>query len=95
MMTVAEFVTGCVENKCKDDQSSTQRFYKNAIKNHIIPAFVKLKVTSLISKSIEGLLRDMAGKPSGAGTINSVKAAPSAAFNDAVRPRDLPRNPMK
>jgi integrase len=94
-MTVAEFMTGWVENKYKDDQSSTQRFYRNAVKNHIIPAFGNLKVATLSSKSIEGLLRDMAAKHSGAGTINSVKAALSAAFNDAVRLGDLPRSPMK
>lgn len=94
-MTVAEFMTGWVESQYKEDQSSTQRFYRNAIKNHIIPALGNIKAASLSAKSIETLLRDMAARQLGAGTIHSVKAALSAAFNDAVRLGDLTRNPMK
>ena len=37
----------------------------------------------------------MAARQLGAGTIRSVKASLSAAFNDAVRLGDLTRNPMK
>ena len=94
-MTVGEFMTGWVENKYSDDQSNTQRFYRNAIKNHIIPALGNIKASSLTTKSIESLLRDMAARQLGAGTIRSVKASLSAAFNDAVRLGDLTRNPMK
>jgi integrase len=94
-MTVGEFMTGWVENKYSDDQSNTQRFYRNAIKNHIIPALGNIKASSLTTKSIESLLRDMAARQLGAGTIKSVKASLSAAFNDAVRLGDLTRNPMK
>jgi integrase len=94
-MTVSEFMIGWVENKYSDDQSNTQRFYRNAIKNHIIPALGNIKASSLTTKSIESLLRDMAARQLGAGTIKSVKASLSAAFNDAVRLGDLTRNPMK
>ena len=94
-MTVGEFMTGWVEDKYSDDQSNTQRFYRNAIKNHIIPALGNIKASSLTTKSIESLLRDMAARQLGAGTIRSVKASLSAAFNDAVRLGDLTRNPMK
>lgn len=94
-MTVAEFMSGWVESKYSDDQSNTQRFYRNAIKNHIIPAIGNIKASSLTTKSIESLLRDMAARQLGAGTIKSVKASLSAAFNDAVRLGDLTRNPMK
>jgi integrase len=54
-----------------------------------------MKASSLTTKSIESLLRDMAARQLGAGTIKSVKASLSAAFNDAVRLGDLTRNPMK
>lgn len=94
-MTVSEFMIGWVENKYNDDQSNTQRFYRNAIKNHIIPALGNIKASSLTTKSIESLLRDMAARQLGAGTIKGVKASLSAAFNDAVRLGDLTRNPMK
>ena len=94
-MTVGEFMTGWVENKYSDDQSNTQRFYRKAIKNHIIPALGNVKASSLTTKSIESLLRDMAARQLGAGTIKGVKASLSAAFNDAVRLGDLTRNPMK
>jgi len=94
-MSVAEFMIGWVENKYSDDQSNTQRFYRNAIKNYIIPSLGNIKASSLTTKSIESLLRDMAARQLGAGTIKSVKAALSAAFNDAVRLGDLTRNPMK
>jgi len=94
-MSVAEFMTGWVENKYSDDQSNTQRFYRNAIKNHIIPALGNIKASTLTTKSIESLLRDMAARQLGAGTIKGVKASLSAAFNDAVRLGDLTRNPMK
>jgi len=94
-MTVTEFMTGWVESKYSDDQSNTQRFYRNAIKNHISPALGNIKASSLTTKSIESLLRDMAARQLGAGTIKSVKASLSAAFNDAVRLGDLTRNPMK
>jgi integrase len=94
-MTVTEFMTGWVENKYSDDQSNTQRFYRNAIKNHITPALGNIKASSLTTKSIESLLRDMAARQLGAGTIKGVKASLSAAFNDAVRLGDLTRNPMK
>ncbi len=94
-MTVSEFMTSWVENKYSDDQSNTQRFYRNAIKNHITPSLGNIKASSLTTKAIESLLRDMAAKQLGAGTIKSVKASLSAAFNDAVRLGDLTRNPMK
>jgi integrase len=94
-MTVGEFMIGWVENKYSDDQSNTQRFYRNAIKNHIIPALGNIKASSLTTKSIESLLRDMAARQLGAGTIRGVKASLSAAFNDAVRLGDLTRNPVK
>jgi integrase len=94
-MTVAEFMTGWVEANYGDDQSNTQRFYRNAIKNHIIPTLGNIKASSLTTKSIEILLRDMAAKHLGAGTIHSVKASLSAAYSDAVRLGDLTRNPMK
>ena len=94
-MTVGEFMTGWVESKYSDDQSNTRRFYRNAIKNHITPALGNIKASSLTTKSIESLLRDMAARQLGAGTIKGVKASLSAAFNDAVRLGDLTRNPMK
>ena len=94
-MTVGEFMTGWVESKYSDDQSNTRRFYRNAIKSHITPALGNIKVSSLTTKSIESLLRDMAARQLGAGTIKGVKASLSAAFNDAVRLGDLTRNPMK
>ena len=94
-MTVGEFMTGWVENKYSDDQSNTRRFYRNAIKSHITPALGNIKASSLTTKSIEFLLRDMAARQLGAGTIKGVKASLSAAFNDAVRLGDLTRNPMK
>lgn len=94
-MTVKEFMTGWVETKYGDDQSNTKRFYRNAINNHIIPTLGNIKASSLTAKSIESLLRDMAARQLGAGTIKSVKATLSAAFNDAVRLGDLMRNPMK
>ena len=94
-MTVGEFMTGWVESKYSDDQSNTRRFYRNAIKNHITPALGNIKASSLTTKSIESLLRDMAARQLGAGTIKGVKASLSAAFNDAVRLGDLTRNPMR
>ena len=94
-MTVAEFMCGWVESQYNDDQSNTQRFYRNSIKNHIVPALGNIKAASLTTKSIESLLRDMAARHLGAGTIRSVKAALSAAYNDAVRLGDLTRNPTK
>jgi len=94
-MTVTEFMTGWVESQYNDDQSNTQRFYRNAIKNHITPTLGNLKAASLTTKSIESLLRDMAARHLGAGTIKSVKAALSSAYNDAVRLGDLTRNPTK
>jgi len=94
-MTIAEFMTGWVESQYSDDQSNTQRFYRNSIKNHIVPALGNIKAASLTTKSIESLLRDMAARHLGAGTIRSVKAALSAAYNDAVRLGDLTRNPTK
>ena len=94
-MTVAEFMCGWVESQYNDDQSNTQRFYRNSIKNHIVPALGNIKAASLTTKSIESLLRDMAARHLGAGTIRSVKVALSAAYNDAVRLGDLTRNPTK
>lgn len=94
-MTVGEFMTGWVETKYGDDQSNTKRFYRNAINNHIIPALGNIKASSLTAKTIESLLRDMVARQLGAGTIKSVKASLSAAYNDAVRLGDLTRNPMK
>ncbi len=94
-MTVAEFMTGWVNSQYGEDQSSTKRFYSNAIKNHIVPAIGNIKASNLTTKSIEALLRDMASRNLGNGTLNSVKAALSAAFNDAVRLGDLTRNPTK
>ena len=94
-MTVAEFMCGWVESQYGEDQSSTKRFYSNAIKNHIVPAIGNIKASTLTTKSIEALLRDMASRNLGNGTLHSVKAALSAAFNDAVRLGDLTRNPTK
>ena len=94
-MTVAEFMNGWVNNQYGDDQSSTKRFYSNAINNHIVPSIGNIKASTLTTKSIEALLRDMATRKLGNGTLHSVKAALSAAFNDAVRLGDLTRNPTK
>ncbi len=94
-MTVAEFMQQWVESQYGDDQSSTRRFYRNAIKNHIVPALGNIKAANLTTKSIEALLRDMTAKGLGAGTIHSAKATLSAAYNDAVRLGELPRNPVK
>lgn len=94
-MSVAEFMTSWVETQYSDDQSNTQRFYRNAIRNHIIPAIGNIKAAALAPKSVEMLLRDMVAQNFGAGTINSVKASLSAAYNDAVRLGDLTRNPIK
>ena len=94
-MTVSEFMHEWVESQYSDDQSSTRRFYRNAIKNHIIPSLGNIRATNLTTKSVETLLRDMSAKGFGAGTIHSVKASLSAAYNDAVRLGELPRNPVK
>jgi integrase len=94
-MTVAEFLHSWVETQYGEDQSSTKRFYRNAINNHIVPALGHIKASNLTTKTIEVFLRDMAVKGFGSGTINSVKSSLSAAFNDAVRLGDLARNPMK
>jgi integrase len=94
-MTVAEFMTGWVESQYGQDQSSTKRFYRNAIKNHIVPTLGNVKASVLTPKAIENLLRDMSARGLGKGTIDSVKSTLSAAFNDAVRLGDLTRNPVK
>ena len=94
-MTVTEFLLGWVESKYGEDQASTKRFYRNAINNHIQPALGHIKAASLTSKSIEQLLRDMAARGCGAGTIKAVRAALSAAFSDAKRHGDLVRNPVE
>ncbi len=94
-MTVAEFMTGWVESQYGQDQSSTKRFYRNAIKNHIVPTLGNVKASVLTPKTIENLLRDMSARGLGKGTIDSVKSTLSAAFNDAVRLGDLTRNPVK
>lgn len=94
-MTVGEFMTGWVESQYGEDQHSTKRFYRNAINNHIVPAIGNIKAASLNTKTIENLLRDMASRNLGAGTINSVKASLSAAYNNGVRLGDLTRNPTK
>jgi integrase len=94
-MTVSEFLYGWVEAQYGDDQASTKRFYSNAIKNHIAPAIGNMKAANLSPKAIEGLLRDMVARKLKKGTLNSVKATLSAAYNDAVRLGDMVRNPMK
>ena len=94
-MTVGEFLIGWVESKYQDDQAATKRFYRNAINNHIKPAIGHIKAANLTSKSIEQLLRDMAARNFGAGTIKAVRAALSAAFSDAKRHGDLVRNPVE
>jgi len=94
-MTVAEFLYAWVDANYGDDRASTKRFYTNAIKNHISPALGNVKASNLTPKAIEGLLRDMVARHHKKGTINSVKATLSAAYNDAVRLGDIVRNPMK
>jgi integrase len=94
-MTVQEFLVGWVELKYGEDQSSTKRFYRNAIVNHIVPSLGNIKAANLTSKSIEQLLRDMAAQSYGAGTIKAVRAALSAAYSDAKRHGDLVRNPVE
>lgn len=94
-MTVAEFLYAWVDTNYGDDRASTKRFYTNAIKNHIAPALGNVKASNLTPKAIEGLLRDMVARQHKKGTLNSVKATLSAAYNDAVRLGDIVRNPMK
>lgn len=94
-MTVAEFLYAWVEAQYGDDQASTKRFYTNAIKNHIEPAFKSVKASNLTTKAIEGLLHNMVACGYRKGTLNSVKATLSAGYNDAVRLGDMVRNPMK
>jgi len=94
-MTVTEFLNEWVETQYSEDQSSTQRFYRNAIKNHISPALGNIKASLLTTKAIEAMLRDMASRGLGAGTIHSAKVTLSAAYNDGVRLGDLAHNPVK
>jgi len=94
-MTVKEFLNAWIDAKYGTEQNNTRKFYSNAIKNHILPNIGNIKAANLNSKAIETLLRDLAAQQFGAGTINSVKAALSAAYNDAVRLGDLTSNPMR
>lgn len=94
-MTVAEFLLAWVNAQYGDDQANTKRFYTNAINNHISPALGNIKAANLTTKAIEGLLRDMAVRKLGEGTLKSVKSTLSAAYNDALRLGDLTRNPTK
>ncbi|CAB5076032.1 unannotated protein [freshwater metagenome] len=94
-MTVAEFMVGWANTQYGDDQESTQRSYLSVIKNHIIPAIGKIKVSELNTKTVESLFRDMHANGFGAGTIRITRAALSAAHNDAVRLGDLVRNPVR
>jgi integrase len=93
-MTVAEFMNKWLQEKYGTEETSTKRFYGNAIRIHIIPAFGKLKASALSAKAIENHLRDMAANGAGEGTVKSVRATLSVAFSDAVRHGDLPRNPV-
>ncbi len=93
-MTVAEFMNKWLQEKYGTEESSTKRFYGNAIRIHIIPAFGKLRASALSAKAIENHLRDMAANGAGEGTVKSVRATLSVAFSDAVRHGDLPRNPV-
>jgi integrase len=93
-LTVAEFMDSWLLAKYGTEESSTKRFYGNAIRIHIVPAFGKIKASLLSSKAIENHLRDMAARGAGEGTIKSVRAALSVAYSDAVRHGDLPRNPV-
>ena len=94
-MTVKEFLLGWVNSKYGEDQMSTKRFYSNAINIHIVPALGNVKAANLTSKSIEQLLRDMAARSYGAGTIRAVRASLSAAYSDAKRHGDFVRNPVE
>ena len=94
-MTVAEFMVGWANTQYGDDQESTRRSYLSVIKNHIIPAIGKIKVSELNTKTVESLFRDMHANGFGAGTIRITRAALSAAHNDAVRLGDLVRNPVR
>lgn len=94
-LTVAEFLNKWLEDKYGPDETSTKRFYGNAIRIHIIPKFGKVKANKLSSKAIENHLRDMAANNYGEGTVKSVRSTLSIAYNDAVRHGDLPRNPVK
>lgn len=94
-MTVTEFLYECVESQYGDDQANTKRFYTNAIKNHIAPALGNMKAASLTAKTVEGLMRDMVARKLKKGTLHSVKATLSVAYDDAVRLGDMVRNPMK
>ena len=94
-MTVAEFMVGWANTQYGDDQESTRRSYLSVIKNHIIPALGKIKVSELNTKTVESLFRDMHANGFGAGTIRITRAALSAAHNDAVRLGDLVRNPVR
>jgi len=94
-MTVAEFLTQWVETSYNDDQYNTRRSYRNAIKNHIVPAIGNIKAANLTSKTIESLLRDMVARKCAAGTINSVKATLSAAYGHAKRHGDFVKNPVE
>lgn len=94
-MTVEEFLIGWANTQYGPDQESTQRSYLSVIKNHIAPAIGKIKAAELNTKTVEHLFRDMRANGFGAGTIRIIRAALSAAYNDAVRLGDLVRNPVR
>ena len=93
-MTVGQYLLGWVETRKAHVKPNTYRGYVSVIKNQINPKIGKLNASTLSPKAVESFLGDLAANGVGAGTINLTHRILSAAYNDAVRLRDMPKNPV-
>ena len=93
-MTVGQYLLGWVVSHRAHVKPNTYNSYLSVIKNQIIPNIGNLKASSLSPKVVENFLGEMAARGVGAGTINLTHRVMSAAYNDAVRHGDMPKNPV-
>jgi len=93
-MTVGQYLLGWVVSHRAHVKPNTYNSYLSVIKNQIIPNIGNLKASSLSPKVVENFLGELAARGVGAGTINLTHRVMSAAYNDAVRHGDMPKNPV-
>jgi len=93
-MTVGQYLLGWVETRKPHVKPNTYWGYSSVIRNQIIPYIGKLNAATLSPKAVENFLGELVAKGVGAGTIKLVHRTMSAAYNDAVRLRDMPKNPV-
>jgi integrase len=93
-MTVGQYMLGWVESHKAHVKANTYHGYVKVIKNQIIPNIGKLNASALSVKAVESFLTELAARGAGAGTINLTHRTLSVAYNNAVRLRDMPKNPV-